>query len=60
MEEKETEKIACHVCQKMIPKAAALHAEGKEYVLHFCDISCLDHWQKEQAKDPELGPQTKK
>lgn len=23
------EKIACHVCKKMIPKAAALHSEGK-------------------------------
>ncbi|HEX9902023.1 MAG TPA: DUF3330 domain-containing protein [Acidobacteriota bacterium] len=60
MMEKETEKITCHVCQKMIPKAAALHAEGKEYVLHFCDISCLDYWKKEQKKGAKPAPQAKK
>jgi Domain of unknown function (DUF3330) len=50
-EEKE-QKIACHVCQKMVPKAAALHAEGQDYVLHFCNIECLDFWknQKDKAK----------
>lgn len=47
---KQDEKIACHVCKKIIPKAAALHAEGQDYVLHFCDISCLDYWKKETEK----------
>jgi hypothetical protein len=42
------EKIACHVCKKEIPKSAALTAEGKDYVLNFCDISCLDYWKQEQ------------
>ncbi len=46
------EKIACHVCKTTIPKAAALHAEGKEYVLHFCNLDCLDHW-KGQNKEKE-------
>ena len=45
-------KISCHICKKEIPKAAALSAEGEEYVLHFCDISCLDYWKKED-KDGE-------
>ncbi len=49
MEEK-VEKIACHVCKKMIPRATALHAEGRDYVLHFCDIECLDYWKKEKKK----------
>jgi hypothetical protein len=44
-------KIACHVCKKMIPKAAALHAEGEEYVLHFCNIGCLDYWKSQQKKE---------
>ena len=30
---KKEEKIACHVCKKMIPKAAAVHPEGEEYHL---------------------------
>jgi len=50
------EKIACHVCKTMIPKATALHAEGEEYVLHFCSIECMDYWKKEkekQGKEPE-------
>jgi hypothetical protein len=48
------EKIACHVCKTMIPKATALHAEGEEYVLHFCSIECMDYWKKEkQGKESE-------
>ncbi len=50
---KDEEKIACHICKKEIPKAAAVHSEGQEYVLHFCDISCLDHWKKEEEKKKE-------
>lgn len=53
MRKKESEKLACHVCRKLIPKAAALHAEGKDYVLHFCDIECLDYWKNHHRKDPE-------
>jgi len=50
MNDKES-KIACHVCRKEIPKAAALHAEGEGYVLHFCDIGSLDYWKKEKTKE---------
>lgn len=49
MSEKE-EKIACEVCKKIIPKSAALHAEGEGYVQHFCDIKCLDYWEKDKEK----------
>lgn len=51
MSEKE-EKIACPVCKKMIPKSAAMHAEGEGYVLHFCSVDCMDYWKKEK-KDKE-------
>jgi len=44
------EKIACHVCQKLIPKAAALHPEGQVYVLHFCSLECLDYWENHKIK----------
>jgi len=47
------EKIACHICKKEIPKSAALTAEGQDYVLHFCDISCLDYWKKEKEGEDE-------
>ncbi len=44
------DKIACHVCQQMIPKAAAIHAEGEEYVLHFCNLDCMEYWKRGQGK----------
>ncbi len=47
------EKISCHICKKEIPKAAALTAEGQDYVLNFCDISCLDYWKKENKEDKD-------
>jgi hypothetical protein len=53
------EKIACHVCKKMIPKATAVHAEGEEYVLHFCNVDCMDYWKKEK-KDEKRETETKK
>ncbi len=50
----ENQKIACDVCKREIPKAAALHPEGEEYVLNFCSIECLDYWKQEQKKaEPE-------
>jgi hypothetical protein len=51
--------IACDVCKKEIPKAAALHPEGEEYVLNFCSIECLDYWKKEQDKN-EAGKKKEK
>jgi len=50
----ENELIACEVCKKMIPKATALHAEGEEYVVHFCDTSCLAFWEKDEKKKEEV------
>lgn len=43
---KDKEKIPCHVCRKEIPKDAAVHAEGRDYVLYFCSTECLDYWKK--------------
>jgi hypothetical protein len=51
MKKEEEEKIACHVCKEIIPKAAALHAEGQDYVLHFCNLECLDYWKNQKNKE---------
>jgi hypothetical protein len=53
MKDTEEKKIACCICKKLIPKAAALHAEGEQYVLHFCDIECLDFWKDHKHRDAE-------
>jgi len=60
MKNPEPEKISCQVCHKLIPKAAALHAEGQEYVLHFCDSSCLDHWQQEHQDELKVDDKAKR
>jgi len=44
------DKIACQVCKKVIPKGAAVHAEGEEYVHYFCNTECLDYWKKESPE----------
>jgi len=51
MKKDQEKKIACHVCKEMIPKAAALHAEGQDYVLHFCSLECLDYWKNQKKKE---------
>jgi YHS domain-containing protein len=47
------EKLACHVCRAEIPKAAALHAEGREYAYHFCSAGCLAEWEKKQDTEED-------
>jgi NAD-dependent dihydropyrimidine dehydrogenase PreA subunit len=47
----EEKKISCHVCKKEIPKAAALNAEGEEYVYYFCQTECLDYWNEKKDKN---------
>ena len=49
-------KIACHVCEKIVPKAAALTAEGQEYVYHFCNTECLTFWKEKQEKEKKQLP----
>jgi YHS domain-containing protein len=49
----ESEKVACAVCRAEIPKAAALHAEGKDYVYHFCDTACFEHWDEGVKPEPK-------
>ena len=49
----DNEKISCHICKKEIPKAAALNAEGMDYVLHFCETKCLEFWKKDTKKQQE-------
>lgn len=51
MKKEDEKKIACHVCKKMIPKAAALQAEGQDYVLHFCSLECLDFWGNQKKSE---------
>ncbi len=47
------DKIPCAVCRELIPKAAALHAEGEGYVEYFCGPECLAQWKKENPDRTE-------
>ena len=43
--------VPCEVCQKEIPKSAALSAEDQDYVLYFCGPDCYEEWSAEQIKE---------
>ena len=47
------ERVSCAVCRAEIPKAAALHAEGQNYVYHFCGPACYGHWAEGKKPEPE-------
>lgn len=46
-------KVACEICRKEIPRSAAIHAEGLEYILHFCGLPCYKEWKKDSDKKPK-------
>jgi hypothetical protein len=43
----DVELVACAVCQKEIPKSAALGSESQDYVLFFCGADCFEEWSEE-------------
>jgi YHS domain-containing protein len=45
-EHEEPEKVLCHVCQAVVPKATAVRASADGVVFYFCDDECLDLWEK--------------
>jgi YHS domain-containing protein len=52
--EKQSEKKPCECknCCKQIPTSAALTAEGKDYVWHFCSKNCYEKWHADHKKFP--------
>lgn len=45
-----TPAVSCHVCQREVPNAEALSAEGQEYLYYFCGHGCYSQWQQERNK----------
>jgi len=43
----EPEPVSCEVCLNEIPASVACHAEGPDYVHHFCGLECLALWRDE-------------
>lgn len=48
----ESEKVACEICLKEVPKSESKNAEVQDYVFHFCGIECFDKW-KHQSDNKE-------
>ena len=46
----ETEKIACEVCLKEVPKSEAKIDEASDYVLYFCGLDCYERWREEKEE----------
>ena len=39
----------CEACLKLVPRAEALPAEGRDYVAYFCGRDCYDRWHRQRA-----------
>lgn len=45
----ETDKVACEVCLKEIPRSEAKTEEAMDYVVHFCGLDCYQKWHQEES-----------
>ncbi len=45
---REPEALACEVCLEEIPATVADHAEGEEYLAHFCGLECYRQWREKE------------
>lgn len=45
-EDQYCEVVSCEVCLAEIPSSLATHADGIDYVHHFCGLDCLEAWRK--------------
>lgn len=55
--------LSCEQCLDEIPPSLADNPEAPDYVAHYCGLSCLAEWQKEQAEQtapPDAADQAKK
>ena len=48
------ERVACEVCQKEIPKSAAMSAEETDYVYYFYGPECYEQWSADQIAEKTL------
>ncbi|VAW91942.1 hypothetical protein MNBD_GAMMA23-205 [hydrothermal vent metagenome] len=48
--ESTSEKVACDVCLKEIPRSEAKVEEVTDYVAHFCGLECYKKWQHDNNK----------
>lgn len=51
----EPEPVSCEICLSEIPGTVAHHAEGPDYVHHYCGLACFAQWQ---ACFDETGSET--
>lgn len=42
----DTRRLRCDTCQKDIPSSVGVTAEGRDYVWHFCGMSCYERWRQ--------------
>lgn len=47
--------VACHSCQREVPRSVAEQAEGADYLLYFCGLDCFAKWRA-QAWQPAARP----
>jgi len=42
--------VACHTCQREVPRSVAEQAEGADYLLYFCGLDCFAKWRSDAER----------
>jgi len=50
----DVELVACEVCLKEVPKSEATIPEARDYVAHFCGLSCYEKWKSQNVNSDDL------
>jgi len=43
--------VACHSCQREVPRSVGTMAEGRDYVFYFCGPDCFASWYALDRQD---------
>jgi hypothetical protein len=52
----DTERVACDVCLREVPRSEAIVPEAVDYVAYFCGLQCFEKW-KNLPQDPAALPE---
>lgn len=50
-----SEQVSCKVCEKEVPRSAAVNFEVNDYVAHFCELECYAKWKGREAAEGSSG-----
>ncbi len=49
--------LTCDFCLTDLPHSDAIREEGKDYVAHFCGLTCFEAWRRRHEHEQRVGKQ---